>query len=138
MSNRDPKDVKRDPQSRDVKGVNVEIFGERYPISSEGDAAEVQRIAAFIDKKMREIADLHSGRLSTSRVAVLTAMELTVELFRAMQERNQLTARAHENLDRLTKLIEDRADMSQDDGSIPPIEARASTFLQETPTSQQE
>jgi cell division protein ZapA len=121
----------------DVQGVNVEIFGERYPISSEGDAAEVQRIAAFVDKKMREIADLHAGRLSTSRVAVLTAMELTVELFRAMQERNQLTARAHENLDRLTKLIEDRADMSQD-RSIPSFDSRASTLLQETPISQQE
>ena len=122
---------------RNVQGVNVEIFGERYPISSEGDATEVQRIAAFVDKKMREIADLHSGRLSTSRVAVLTAMELTVELFRAMQERNQLTARAHENLDRLTKLIEDRADMSQH-GVIPSYDNRASALLQETPTSQQE
>ena len=107
-------DTNRGGANRDVQGVNVEIYGERYPISSEGDDAEVQRIAAFVDKKMREIADLHSGRLSTTRVAVLTAMEITVELFRAMQERHQLTARAHENLDRLSKLIEDRAEISQD------------------------
>ena len=132
MSNRDSKQV-----DRDVQGVNVEIFGERYPISSEGDAAEVQRIAAFVDKKMREIADLHSGRLTTSRVAVLAAMEITVELFRVMQERHQLTARAHENLDRLSRLIEDRADISQD-RVIPSFDNRVSTILQDTPASQQE
>ena len=123
--------------SGDVKGVNVEIFGERYPISSEGDVAEVQRIAAFVDKKMREIAELHSGRLSTSRVAVLAAMEITVDLFSAMSERNQITARAHKSLDQLTRLIEDRADMSQV-GGLPSLERESRSILKETSTTPQE
>ncbi|GEM_PF-135704 len=123
--------------SEDVKGVNVEIFGERYPISSEGDVAEVQRIAAFVDKKMREIAELHSGRLSTSRVAVLAAMEITVDLFSAMSERNQITARAHKSLDQLTRLIEDRADMSQV-GGLPSLERESRSILKETSTTPQE
>ena len=97
---------------KQAKGVNVQIFGEQYPIASEGDAEDVQRIAEYVDKKMQEIAGVHSGRLNTTRVAVLAAMEITVELFRAMQERNQLTEKAHENLGRLSKLIEDRATMS--------------------------
>ena len=123
--------------SEDVKGVNVEIFGERYPISSEGDVAEVQRIAAFVDKKMREIAELHSGRLSTSRVAVLAAMEITGDLFSAMSERNQITARAHKSLDQLTRLIEDRADMSQV-GGLHSLERESRSILKETSTTPQE
>ena len=95
-----------------VQGTKVQIFGDEYPISSEGDVAEVQRIAAYVDQKMQEIAAVHSGRLSTTRVAVLAAMEITVELFHAMQERNMLTEKAHENLDRLSKLIEERASLS--------------------------
>ncbi len=122
--------------SGDVKGVNVEIFGELYPISSEGDVAEVQRIATFVDSKMREIAELHSGRLSTSRVAVLAAMEITVELFRILAERNQLTARAHKSLDRLTRLIEDRADMSQV-GGPPSREREPRTIHKESPATRE-
>ena len=98
-----------------VQGINVQIFGEEYPISSEGDADEVRRIACYVDQKMQEIAQKHSEhsvRLSTARVAVLAAMEITVELFQAMQGCNQLTERAYENIGRLTKLIEDRAKIS--------------------------
>ena len=121
---------------KSVKGVNVQIFGDQYPIASEGEETEVQRIAEYVDKKMREIADVHAGRLGTTRVAVLAAMEITVELFRAMKERNQLTEKAHQNLDRLSKLIEDRASMSSG------VEQRNSTtlerLLQEQPATQQD
>ena len=89
-----------------VQGINVQIFGEEYPISSEGDVDEVRRIASYVDQKMQEIAQKHSEhsvRLSTTRVAVLAAMEITVELFQAMQGCNQLTERAYEN----PKFVED-------------------------------
>jgi cell division protein ZapA (FtsZ GTPase activity inhibitor) len=119
-----------------VQGINVQIFGEDYPIASEGDGDEVRRIAAYVDQKMQEIAQVHSGRLSTARVAVLAAMEITVELFRAMQERNQLTERAHENLGRLTKLIEERASISGERVERTP--SSMEQLLQKQPAIQQD
>ena len=98
---------------KDVQGIMVQIFGDEYPIATaEGSVSEVQRVAAHVDQKMQEVAETHGGHLSTSRVAVLAAMEITVELFRAMQERNMVTEKAHENIERLTKLVEERAQMS--------------------------
>jgi len=122
-----------------VQGINVQIFGEEYPISSEGDVDEVQRIAAYVDQKMQEIAQKHSEhsvRLSTARVAVLAAMEITVELFQAMQGCNQLTERAYENIGRLTKLIEDRANISGERAAQMP--SSMERVLQERPTIQQD
>lgn len=122
-----------------VQGINVQIFGEEYPISSEGDVDEVQRIASYVDKKMQEIAQKHSEhsvRLSTTRVAVLAAMEITVELFQAMQGCNQLTERAYENIGRLTKLIEDRANISGERAAQ--MRSSVERVLQEQPTIQQD
>ena len=99
--------------NRDVQGIKVQIFGDEYAIATaEGSIDEVQRVAAYVDQKMREVTETHGGRLPNGRVAVLAAMEIAVELFRAAQERNMVTEKAHENLERLTELIEARAEMS--------------------------
>ena len=98
---------------KDVQGIMVQIFGDEYPIATaEGSVSEVQRVAAYVDQKMQEVAETHGSRLPTSQVAVLAAMEITVELFRATQEWGMVTEKAHENLERMTKLIEERAQMS--------------------------
>ena len=63
----------RDTQVRDtqVQGVLVEIFGEQYRIG--GDPKQVQQVAAYVDTKMKEIAD-KSPRMPKAQVAMLTAM----------------------------------------------------------------
>ena len=96
-----------------IKGVLVQIFGDEYHIASDGDdVADIQRVASYVDQKMRELAGKQGGSVAKGRLAVWTAMEIAAELFSTAQERNMLTAKAHENLDRLTKLVEERADIS--------------------------
>jgi cell division protein ZapA (FtsZ GTPase activity inhibitor) len=96
-----------------IKGVLVQIFGDEYQIASDGDdVADIRRVASYVDQKMQELAGKQGGSVSKSRLAVWTAMEIAAELFSTAQERNMLTAKAHENLDRLTKLVEERADLS--------------------------
>jgi len=93
-----------------IKGVVVEIFDEEYRIG--GDPAHVQPVADYVDKKMKEMAAEHGGRLPKAQVAILTAMEITAELFRVMSDRTDFTEKAHASIDRLTKLVEERARMS--------------------------
>ena len=110
-------------QDRQVRGVVVEIFDEEYRIG--GEPSEVQPVAAYVDKKMKEMAAVHGGRLPKAQVAILTAMEITAELFRVMKDRVDFTEKAHASIDRLTKLVEERAKMS-DVGTgadeVPPLE----------------
>jgi cell division protein ZapA (FtsZ GTPase activity inhibitor) len=94
-----------------TRGTIVQIFGDEYHIASQSDPAEVQRIGQYVDEKMRSIAQQHSGRVPKATLAVLAAMEITGELFGAMNEQSQLTDTAQENLDRLNRLVDARADM---------------------------
>jgi len=110
---------------RQFQGVIVRIFGEEYRIG--GEATQVRQVADYVDAKMREIADEHGGRLPKAQVAMLAAMEITAELFKVMQERKVFTVRAHESIDRLTRLVEERARLSQPGEAAPavlPLERR--------------
>ena len=101
--------AERDQQ---VQGVVVQIFGEEYRIG--GDPAQVQQVADYVDRKMQEISQEHSDRLPKAQVAMLAAMEITAEYFRVMQERKAFTTKAHESIDRLTRLVEEAVLMEFD------------------------
>lgn len=99
-------------QSQDIHSIIVQIFDDEYNIlPSDGGAAEVQRVANYVDQKMKEIAS--QSNLPKAKVAVLAAMDITAELLRATAERDMLTEKAHQSLDRLNKLVEERADISE-------------------------
>ena len=121
---------------RDIKGVIVQIFGDEYQISSQGDPAEVQRIAAYVDEKMKGIAAQHSGRIPRTSLAVLASMEIASELFQAMREQGMITEKAQENLERLTRLVDERADMFS--SLLERNNARAERLLREQPASRQD
>ena len=92
-----------------VKGVLVDIFGEQYRIG--GDPKQVQQVAAYVDTRMKEIAG-KNPRMPKAQVAMLAAMEVTADLFKVMSERKVFTERAHESVERLTRLVEDRANLT--------------------------
>jgi len=77
--------------------VTVEISGQRYPIRTTLDAAYVTELAAYVQRKM-ELAALESPSGDTLKIAVLAALNIADECFRAREEgsaqQNGLTARA--------------------------------------------
>ena len=93
-----------------VQGIAVQIFGEEYLIA-ESDAVKVQKIASYVDEKMREIDGQHPGRIPTSKLVVLAAMTIADELMQTLSEQNRLAETAQENLQRLTELVDARASM---------------------------
>ncbi len=94
-----------------IAGNLVEIFGQEFTVG--GESAEVRQVAAYVDRKMRQIAADHNGRLRANKVAILAAMDITAELLRLVQERSALTQKAHENIDRLAKLVEERVQITE-------------------------
>jgi cell division protein ZapA len=65
--------------------VTVEINGLRYPIRSQLDAAYVADLAAYVEEKMR-LAARESPAGDTLKIAVLAALNIADECFRAREE----------------------------------------------------
>jgi cell division protein ZapA len=90
----------------DGRLVTVDIRGLRYPIRSHLDPAYVADLAAYVEHKM-ELATRESPAGDTLKIAVLAALNIADEYFRAHQEgashRSDLTQRALE-LERMLDL----------------------------------
>lgn len=65
--------------------VYVDIHGHRYPIRSGLDPEYVAELAAFVDDRMR-LAARESQSGDTLKIAVLTALNIADELFRALND----------------------------------------------------
>ncbi|MEE3234345.1 MAG: cell division protein ZapA [Candidatus Latescibacterota bacterium] len=94
-----------------IQGVAVKIFEDEYLIA-DADVQKVERIAQYVDKKMREIDKQHSASISTSKLAVLAAMTIADEFMQAVGEQSRLAETAQENLHRLSALVDARVGMA--------------------------
>ena len=80
--------------------VQVQICGHTYTIKGEADQEYIMGVAAYVDRKMREVMD-KLPVASPSKVAILASLNIADELFK---ERTQ--QRTHEEqLSRRTQLL---------------------------------
>ncbi|MFV9511131.1 cell division protein ZapA [Tepidibacillus sp. LV47] len=75
--------------------LTISIFGQQYTIVGKASPNYIRMISGYVDEKMREIAKSNQ-RLDSTKIAVLTAVNIADEYFRLKQE-----------YDELLKLIED-------------------------------
>jgi cell division protein ZapA len=64
---------------------SVEIFGQQYQIVGQASPSYMKQVATHVDAKMKEIAD-NNPRLDTTRLAVLSAVNIADEYLRLKQE----------------------------------------------------
>ena len=86
--------------------VPVEILGQQYPIRSTLDPRYVADLAAYVDEKIRNTADI-TPTTDSVRLAVLAALNIADELFHA---RDAEHSRGHiyaERVGRIEKLIDE-------------------------------
>lgn len=86
--------------------VNVEIAGQRYPIRSGLDPAYVAELAAYVDQKMRAATDA-APTTDTLSLAVLVALNLADEYFRARQHHSSSHGELNERALRLEQLVDE-------------------------------
>mgnify|MGYP000980544886 FL=1 len=85
--------------------TRVNIYGREYSIRGESDSAYVAEIAHFVDMRMREMTD-NVTMASTSKVAILAALNITDELFRLEKANEEERMRQAGFLDSLAEKIE--------------------------------
>ena len=86
--------------------VIVEIFGQRYPVRSGLDRSYVTKIANYVDQKMHAAAD-HTRGGDSVRVAVLAALNIADEHFRAEEATPTSSDQAQRLAIQLEQLIDD-------------------------------
>lgn len=58
--------------------VQVEIYGQSYNLRGEGDAQYIQDLAAYVDRKMREVSEA-TATVDSIKVAILAALNIADE-----------------------------------------------------------
>jgi cell division protein ZapA len=85
--------------------VTVEIAGQRYPIRSGLDPAYVAELAAYVETKMRAASDA-APSTDVVGLAVLVALNLADECFRARQQASSSHGDLHERTLKLEELVD--------------------------------
>ncbi len=85
--------------------VTVEISGQRYPIRSSLDSAYVVELAAYVDSKMRAASEI-APSTDMLGLAVLVALNLADECFRARQQESSSHGELHERALHLEQLVD--------------------------------
>jgi cell division protein ZapA len=68
----------------DKSRLKVTIYGSEYALKADQSHEHIKETAAYVDKKMQEIAGKFQGQ-SDTRVAVLAALNIADELFEVRQ-----------------------------------------------------
>jgi cell division protein ZapA len=85
--------------------VKVEIFGQMYPMQGDLDEAYMQKLAAYVDAKMRAIAN-STMTVDTQKAAILAALAIADELHTLRAERGEREELLKEQAERCLNLVE--------------------------------
>ena len=90
---------------RETMSVTVNIFGQTYTLKGGADPDYVQDVAAFVDERMKEVSE-NSSASSTTKVAILAAVNIADELFREQQKRIQTLATLEDRSVHIARLLD--------------------------------
>lgn len=74
--------------------VSVQIAGRDYNLTSADSAAHTQRVAAFVDRKMREI--MAGGLKNRESAAVMAALMIADDLLKSQDDNTRLRRKLDE------------------------------------------
>ena len=85
--------------------VTVEIAGQQYPIRSTLDERYVTELAGYVEQKMRDASDV-APTSDVLGLAILVALNLADELFRAREHHSTAHDDLHERAMRLEAMVD--------------------------------
>lgn len=88
-----------------MKQIKVRIYDQEYVVKSEESEDHLNRIADFINDKLKEIQDNSEG-LSEKKMAILVALNIASEYFQVMKERDDLLVNIRQRTEALVNNID--------------------------------
>ena len=92
---------------KDDNQIKITIFGQEYSVKAPADPTYIKKIAEYVDSKMREVQSGFSSTQSSNRIAILSAMNITDELFNARQSEDIDDNQLDEKLSSLIEIIDE-------------------------------
>ena len=87
--------------------IKITIFGQEYSVKAPADPTYIKKIAEYVDRKMREVQSGFSSTQSSNRIAILSAMNITDELFNAKKRGDSDNNEIDEKITSLIELIDE-------------------------------
>ena len=87
--------------------VQISIFGQEYSVRAPADPDYIKKIGEYLDDKMREVQAGFSTTQSSTRIAILAAMNITDELFSARQNLDSDQTDIDQKISSLIELIDE-------------------------------
>ena len=87
------------------KVVQIEVHGQKYPIRTELDSRYVEELAAFVEARMA-LASRSSPSSDAVGLAILTALNITDEYFRARSALNANSGNLSARTEALEKMVD--------------------------------
>ena len=88
-----------------MKQIKVKIYDQEYIVQSDESEEQLNRIAAYVNDKLKEIQDNAKG-LSEKKMAILAALNIASEYFQAIKERDELSTNIRQKTEALISNIE--------------------------------
>ncbi len=88
-----------------IHSVEVQILGQSYSIKTDADEAHIRALAMYLDKKLKEIYST-SPNINPLKALIISALNITDELFKIKMEQENLDKMIEEKTDILSGLLE--------------------------------
>lgn len=85
--------------------MKIEIYDQSYNLSADQDETYVKELAAFVDSKMRAVADA-THTVDSVKVAVLAAVNIADELFTLRQRQEKLEGPLRKRVEKCVAMVE--------------------------------
>ena len=84
--------------------VKIKIKDREYAIKSPDDKEQILKVAAYVDKKLKEISDFKK-ELSEDRTAILAALDIAGDYFQLIKEKEVLLSEINKRSQRLMQSL---------------------------------
>jgi cell division protein ZapA len=90
--------------SRECK-VKIEIYDQSYNVNAEGNEEYFKELAAYVDNKMRSIAEA-TRMVDSLKVAVLAALNIADETFTLRQRQQEIDGPLRKRVEKCVAMVE--------------------------------
>jgi cell division protein ZapA len=87
--------------------VKVSILGQDYTVKAPADATYIKEVAEYVNEKMKEVQDSIGPDQSSTRIAILAAMNISDELFSIRKNNDSETGDIGGRISSLIELIDE-------------------------------
>ena len=85
--------------------MKIEIYDQSYNVNADHDEAYLKELAAYVDGKMRSIAEA-TRTVDSLKVAVLTALNIADEMFSLRQRQQEVEGPLRKRVEKCVAMVE--------------------------------